>query len=147
MQAKRGLFLRMTDVRSDEAAFPEDYTYERRSSTGFAETVQAVRAAIAQRDLTVRRAYDIQAALLSKGFPIQPLTILEVGRSDDEGLADLVGLLTPLRFNVYQRGEEVYVSALRPSFVNRLVHDDEVDRLTRGLESDVLAVVDAAAAS
>ncbi|MBE0475964.1 MAG: DUF302 domain-containing protein [Coriobacteriia bacterium] len=137
--------MKVTDVRSGDGGFPEDYTYERRSGAGFDETLGSITHAIESRDLVVRRTYDIQSALEAKGFPIQPLTILEVGRAHDSSSTELAGLLTPLRFNVYQRGDHVFVSALRPSFVTRLVSDDAVVRLAACLERDVLAVVDAAA--
>lgn len=133
----------MADVRPGEGSFPEDYTYERVSAADFAETLAVVRAVIEQRGLVIRRSYDIKAALAAKGFPIQPLTILEVGRSEEEGITDLLGLLTPLRVNVYQRGKNVFVSALKPSFVTRLVSDDEVEELADRLEGDVVAIVDA----
>lgn len=118
-----------------------DYAYKRVGSSGFQETIEAVERSVAARGFVVAASYDMQRRLSAKGFPISPLTIIEIipaEESDDENLA----LMMPCRIHVYEEGGQIIIGALRPTLFTAVFPEHAMDALANKVEKVVIAVVD-----
>ena len=112
-----------------------DLTYRREGRLTFPQMVEAVERAVRSNGFDVVRRHDLQAALASKGFKIQPFTVLDVAMPG--GLTDVC------KMHVYADSDVVWVSAIRPVSVW-----SEDDGLTTGeladIDASVAQLIDAA---
>lgn len=117
-----------------------DYAYKRSGTMSFEDTIEAVKRSVDAHGFVVQKAHDIGAALAAKGFPIRPLTILEIAPAED--LVDPVTLIMPCRINIYEEDGEVVVAALRPSLLSAVFPEHELDEIAAAFEERVIEVVD-----
>jgi uncharacterized protein (DUF302 family) len=111
-----------------------EFTYRREGSKGFLETVEAVERSVRSRGFAIVGRHDLQERLAAKGFEIQPAVIIEVATdSEDTALC---------KIHVYAESGAVWVTAIRPSLLWRVV--DSGDIPIDDAESSVVALVDAA---
>jgi uncharacterized protein (DUF302 family) len=111
-----------------------EFTYRREGTKGFLETVEAVERSIRSRGFDIVGRHDLQERLAAKGFEIQPAVILEVATSAEAGAL--------CKIHVYAEGDVVWVTAIRPSLLWRVVDSGEMP--VDEAESSVVALVDAA---
>lgn len=111
-----------------------EFTYRREGTKGFLETVEAVEQSICSRGFDIVGRHDLQERLAAKGFEIQPAVILEVATS---GSANAL-----CKIHVYAEGNVVWVTAIRPSLLWRVVESGEMP--VDEAETSVIALVDAA---
>lgn len=120
-----------------------EYAYKRVAPVGFRDSIAAVERSVAECGFVVSASYDIQSRLSAKGFPISPLTILEImptQGSDDASLA----LIMPCRIHIYEEGDAVVIAALRPTLFTAVFPEHQMDVLADKIERVVIAVVDGA---
>lgn len=112
-----------------------DLTYRREGRQTFPQMVEAVERAVRSHGFDVVRRHDLQAALLAKGFHIQPLMVLDVRMPG--------GLTEVCKMHIYADGDAVWVSAIR-----MISTRDETDGLTEGeitdLDASVAQLIDVA---
>ncbi len=120
-----------------------DFAYKKAHTGGFAATLEAVERAARARGFAVVELHDIRQTLATKGFEIRPLSIFELTLVSGDAVSAM-DLLLPVRVNVYEEGELVWVAALRPTLFCQVYPEHELDELAARLEDDVAAVVDAA---
>ncbi len=120
-----------------------DYAYKRVGSRSFAETIEAVERAVALHGFDVERCHDIQGRLQSKGFPIRPLVIFEIGPAGDS-TDPAVSLIMPCRIHVYEAEGQVIVAALRPTLFTAVFPEHQIDEVASRMERIVVEVVDSA---
>jgi uncharacterized protein (DUF302 family) len=111
-----------------------EFTYRREGTKGFLETVEAVERSVRSHGFDVVGRHDLQERLAAKGFEIQPAIILEVATAG--------GSSALCKIHIYMEGDVVWVTAIRPSLLWRVleVGDMPVDEA----ESSVIDLVDAA---
>ncbi|MBN2404351.1 MAG: DUF302 domain-containing protein [Coriobacteriia bacterium] len=121
-----------------------DFTYKRVGTKDFDDTVEAVQRTVRLHGFNVSRAHDIQATLDSKGFLIQPLTIFEVVAASEARRAERPGddLVTVCRLHVYVENDAVYVTAIRPTVMSRVLTDHAAHQEALLLEEQVIRLVD-----
>lgn len=120
-----------------------EYAYKRVAPANFEDSISAVEKSVVECGFVVSATYDIQSRLSAKGFPISPLTILEImpsHGSDDQSLA----LIMPCRIHVYEEGDAVVVAALRPTLFTAVFPEHQMDELADKIERVVISVVDGA---
>lgn len=118
-----------------------DYAYKRVGTEGFGETIEAVRRAVATHGFVIQEFHDIQGRLAAKGFPINPLVILEVAPADEKVDSDLA-LIMPCRIHVYEEAGSVVVAVLRPTLFAAVFPEHELDTMAEEIERVVVRVVD-----
>jgi len=121
------------------------YAYKRLSDAPLSDVVSRVFRSAARRGFIVLESHDIQAALASKGFPIRPLVIVELGPAEGEK-DELVALLLPCRLNIYEEDGRVAIAALRPSLFRAVYPERDLEDAARRLEEAIIHVVDEACA-
>ncbi|PKQ29421.1 MAG: hypothetical protein CVT60_05465 [Actinobacteria bacterium HGW-Actinobacteria-10] len=120
-----------------------EYAYKRVSPHGFEDSIEAVERSVAASGFVVSATYDIQSRLSAKGFPISPLTILEIMPSEGTDDASLA-LIMPCRIHVYEEADAVLIAALRPTLFTAVFPEHQMDELADKVERVVIAVVDGA---
>ncbi|MDI9639900.1 DUF302 domain-containing protein [Kamptonema cortianum] len=87
--------------------------FEVESKLGFAETVQAIQDAAVAEKYTVLHVHKMSETLESKGFPREPVTIVEIcnAKAASTALANdmRAGLMMPCPVMVYAKGDQVFV--------------------------------------
>jgi uncharacterized protein (DUF302 family) len=97
--------------------------------------VEAVEQSVRSHGFDVVARHDLQAALASKGFVIQPLVVIDVAAPGAR--FDLCKL------QVYTEGDRVWVSAIRPLALWREISGEDEGEGSDA-EASVVALVDAA---
>src|SRR5579863_3559795 len=114
-QRERPVWLTNKEIHMDH------FEYTVRTAKPFAEAVQAVEQKTAEAGFRVLHTHDIAATLAEKGFPREPLKIVEVcnAKYASQVLAKdvKVSLMLPCPISVYVQGDETYISTLLPSSV------------------------------
>lgn len=132
------------------------YDYRREMSISFCEAVLAVERSIALHGFAVRAIHDIQATLAAKGFQIKPIRIYEIEGSPaafaSVGVPGIwpsgdsrFATLMPCRINVFEQGEAVVITALRPTLLCQVYPDAGLEELAQAVEARVIEIVDDAA--
>jgi uncharacterized protein (DUF302 family) len=128
---------------ADMSGATVEFAYKKSHSGGFQATLEAVERAARARGFAVAELHDIRKTLATKGFDIRPLSIFELTLTSTE-VVSAMDLLLPVRINVYEEGETVWVAALKPTLFCQVYPEHELDELAERWEKDVMAVVDAA---
>jgi Uncharacterized conserved protein len=113
------------------------------------EATTAVEQETAAKGLRVLHTHDLAALLAEKGFPREPLKIVEVcnAKYASEALAKDVtsALLMPCPIVVYQEKGETHISTMLPSLMPVFFPGKGFEHVASELEQAVLYVVDSAA--
>jgi uncharacterized protein (DUF302 family) len=125
-----------------------DYTVPTEKS--FAEALQAVVDATAERNFRVLAVHDVQATLAEKGFDREPLAIVEVCNSKHAHrvlAADVrIALMLPCPITVQQVSGAVSISTMRPTLIATFFPDAGVEDTAEEVERVLFDLVDHAAA-
>ena len=126
----------------------DHFEYTVRTAKPFAEAVQAVEQKTAEAGFRVLHTHDIAATLAEKGFPREPLKIVEVcnAKYASQVLAKdvKVSLMLPCPISVYVQGDETYISTLLPSSVANFFPNAGIEGVAGEVENAVLKIVEAA---
>jgi uncharacterized protein (DUF302 family) len=126
-----------------------DYTVTSKKS--FAETVEAVKQESADAGFRVLAVHDLAATLAEKGFPREPVTIIEVCSakySSQVLAADVkIGLMLPCPVMVYTKQDQVFVTTMRPSVIKDFFPEADIAAVAGIVEDILVDIMDRAAAN
>ncbi len=123
-----------------------DYTVE--TSKSFAEAVAAVEQKTAEKGFRVLHTHDVAATLAEKGFPREPLKIVEVcnAKYASQVLAKDVklALMLPCPISVYVDKGKTFLSALLPTSMSGLYPSAGIESIAAEVERIIVSIVDEA---
>jgi len=123
-----------------------EYTVETRKS--FDEAVQAVEQKSAEKGFRVLHTHDVAATLAEKGFPREPLKIVEVcnARYAAEVLKKdvKIALMLPCPISVYTQGGKTFISTMLPTTLADFYPKAGIEGVAAEVEKAVLAIVNEA---
>lgn len=122
------------------------YTVE--TSKAFDEAVQSVQERTAAIGFRVLHTHDVAATLAEKGFPREPLKIVEVcnARYASEVLAkDInIALMLPCPISVYEQSGKRFISTMLPSTLVQFYPNAGIEETAAKVEKAVLEIVNSA---
>ena len=123
-----------------------EYTVETRHP--FDEAVKAVERETAAKGFSVLHTHDLAGTLAAKGFPHEPLKIIEIcnARFANEALAKDIrlALMLPCRITVYSERGKTFISTFRPSAIPSFFPQAGAEALAAEVEKLVLDIVNKA---
>jgi uncharacterized protein (DUF302 family) len=123
-----------------------EYTTETKKS--FDAAVQAVEAKSAEKGFRVLHTHDVAATLAEKGFPREPLKIVEVcnARYASEVLKKdvKIALMLPCPISVYTEGGKTYISTMLPTTLADFYPKAGVEAVAAEVEKAVLEIINEA---
>ena len=121
-----------------------DYTVETTKSVD--EAVSAIESKAQEKGFRVLHIHDVQATLAAKGFPIEPMKIVEVcnAKFASQVLAKdkKISLMLPCPISVFVEAGKTYISAIKPRVIADYYPDANVESIATEVERIVLALVD-----
>ena len=122
------------------------YTVETRKPFDLA--VQAVEQKTAEKGFRVLHTHDVAATLAEKGFPRDPLKIIEIcnARYASEVLKKDVNiaLMLPCPVAVYTQAEKTFISTMLPSTLVEFYTQAGIDEIASKVEQVVLEIINEA---
>ena len=123
-----------------------DYTVE--TGKPFDEAVRAVEQTAAAHGFRVLYTHDVAATLAEKGFPREPLKIVEVcnARYANEVLEKDIrtALMLPCPISVYSRQGKTFISTMRPSLIADFFPEANIEQTALAVDVAVRQIVDEA---
>ncbi len=120
-----------------------EYTVE--SNKDFDAAVAAVEQKSAEKGFRVLHTHDVAATLAEKGFPRDPLKIVEVcnARYASEVLKKdvKIALMLPCPISVYAQGGKTFISTMLPSVLADFYPNAGIDGVAAEVEKAVVAIV------
>ncbi len=124
----------------------ERFDYTVVTSKSVEEAVAAVQAKSKERGFSVLHVHDVSATLEGKGFPREPLKIVEIcnAKYASEVLEkDIkISLMLPCPISVYQEKGNTYISTLRPKVIADFYPESDIKALADEVDRIVLSIVD-----
>ena len=124
----------------------QDFEYTVTSSKAFDQAVSAVEAKAAEKGFRVLHTHDVAATLGEKGFPREPLKIVEIcnARYASEVLKKdpKISLMLPCPISVYTEAGSTHISTLLPSVISQFYPDAGIEGAATEVERIVRAIVD-----
>jgi uncharacterized protein (DUF302 family) len=123
-----------------------EYTVE--SGKSFDEAVKAVERKSAEKGFRVLHTHDVAATLAEKGFPREPLKIVEVcnARYASEVLKKdvKISLMLPCPISVYTQGGKTFISTMLPTVLADFYPQAGIQGVAAEVEKAVLGIVNEA---
>lgn len=124
------------------------FEYTVTTNKTFAEAVEAVEKKTAEMGFRVLHTHDFAATLAEKGFPREPLKLVEICNAKyasrvlekDVKLA----LMLPCPISVYVQGGKTHISTLLPTSIAHFFPDAGIEGVAAEVETAVINIVDAA---
>jgi uncharacterized protein (DUF302 family) len=114
----------------------------------FDATVAAIEKKSAEKGFRVLHTHDVAATLAEKGFPREPLKIIEIcnARYASQVLdKDVkISLMLPCPISVYLEGSRTYISTLLPTSIAEFFPSAGIEGLAAEVEGIVLRIVEEA---
>jgi uncharacterized protein (DUF302 family) len=125
-------------------------TFERTVTTAkpFDEAVAAIEKKTAENGFRVLHTHDVAATLREKGFPREPLKIIEVCNAKyasqvlDKDVK--ISLMLPCPISVYVQDGKTCISTLLPSTIADFYPDAHIEGLASEVEAIVLRIIEQA---
>jgi len=128
-----------------------DLLYVVESSKPFDETVNAVEQNATQKGFRVLHTHDVAATLAEKGFPREPMKIIEIcnARYANEALNKDIRLavMLPCPICVYTERGKTFINTFRPSAIPSFFPEAHVESLAADVDRIVLDIIDEAKGS
>lgn len=111
----------------------------------FEEAVEAVQKKAAEKGFRVLHTHDVAATLAEKGFPREPLKIIEICNAKyasqvlDRDVK--VSLMLPCPISVYVQAGKTYLSTLLPTSITEFFPQAGIEALASEVESVVLKII------
>jgi uncharacterized protein (DUF302 family) len=124
--------------------------FERTVTTdkAFEEAVSAIERKAGEKGFRVLHTHDVAATLAEKGFPHEPLKIIEIcnAKYASQVLAKdvKISLMLPCPISVYEETGKTHISTLLPSSIVQFYPEAGIEELAAEVERIVLDVVEAA---
>ena len=126
----------------------KNFHYTVETSKPFDLAVQAVEQKTVEKGFRVLHTHDVAATLAEKGFPRDPLKIVEVcnARYASEVLKkDInIALMLPCPITVYTKSGATYISTMLPSTLMDFYPQAGIEEIARKVEQVVLEIVNEA---
>jgi uncharacterized protein (DUF302 family) len=126
-----------------------NFEYTVTTNKPFAEAVRAIEQKAAEMNFRVLHTHDVAATLAEKGFPRDPLKIVEVCNAKyasqvlDKDVK--ISLMLPCPISVYVQGGKTYISTLLPTSIAKFFPNAGVEAIASLVEEAILKIVKAAA--
>jgi uncharacterized protein (DUF302 family) len=118
------------------------------TSKSFDDTVKTIEQKAAEKGFRVLHTHDVAATLAEKGFPREPLKIIEVcnARYASEVLKkDIkVALMLPCPISVYTQEGKTFISAMLPSRIADFFPGAGMEPIANEVEKVILAIINEA---
>lgn len=125
-----------------------NFTYLVETPKEFEQAVKAVEQKTEEKGFRVLHTHDVGGLLTEKGFPRDPLKIVEVcnARFASQVLQkDInVALMLPCPITVYVEGGKTYISTMRPTAIAQFYPNSGIEHEAEEVEKTILAIIDAA---
>lgn len=124
--------------------------FERTVTTdkAFEEAVSAIERNAGEKGFRVLHTHDVAATLAEKGFPREPLKIVEIcnAKYASQVLAKdvKISLMLPCPISVYVEKGKTHISTLLPSSIVQFYPDAGIEGLASEVERIVLEIIEAA---
>jgi uncharacterized protein (DUF302 family) len=125
-------------------------TFERTVTTdkAFDEAVSAIERKAAEKGFRVLHTHDVAATLAEKGFPREPLKIVEIcnAKYASQVLAKdvKISLMLPCPVSVYVEKGKTHISTMLPSSIVQFYPEAGIEDLASEVEKIVLEIVEGA---
>jgi uncharacterized protein (DUF302 family) len=125
-------------------------TFEKTVSTNksFDDTVAAIEKKTTEKGFRVLHTHDVAATLAEKGFPREPLKIIEIcnARYASEVLDKDVklALMLPCPISVYVQGGKTQISTLLPTSIVEFFPQAGIETIAAAVEKAVLGIIEEA---
>jgi len=123
-------------------------TFERTlaSSRSFDETVAAVEAKAVEEGFRVLYTHDVAATLGEKGFPREPLKIVEICNAKYASTMlerDIrIALMLPCPISIYVAGGRTFLSTMLPTAIGEFFPEARVEDVAALVERTVIEILD-----
>ncbi len=128
-----------------------NFLYVVESSKPFDETVNVVEQKTAEKGFRVLHTHDVAATLAEKGFPREPMKIIEIcnARYANEALNKDIRLavMLPCPICVYTERGKTFINTFRPSAIPSFFPEAHVESLAADVDRIVLDIIDEAKGS
>ncbi len=126
----------------------KNFEYTVISGKSFDEAVKAIEQKSAEKGFRVLHTHDVAATLTEKGFPREPLKIVEIcnARAASEVLKKDVktSLMLPCPISVYTEQGKTFISTLLPSSIADFIPKAGIEAIAADVEKTVLGIVNEA---
>ncbi len=126
----------------------KNFEYTVISGKSFDEAVKAIEQKSAEKGFRVLHTHDVAATLTEKGFPREPLKIVEIcnARAASEVLKKDVktSLMLPCPISVYTEQGKTFISTLLPSSIADFFPKAGIEAIAADVEKTVLGIVNEA---
>ncbi len=125
-------------------------TFERTVTTdkAFDEAVSAIERKAAEKGFRVLHTHDVAATLAEKGFPREPMKIVEIcnAKYASQVLAKdvKISLMLPCPVSVYVEKGKTHISTMLPSSIVQFYPEAGIEDLASEVEKIVLEIVEGA---
>jgi uncharacterized protein (DUF302 family) len=126
----------------------KEFHYTVETSKSFEVAVQAIEQKTAEKGFRVLHTHDVAATLAEKGFPRDPLKIIEIcnARYASEVLKkDInIALMLPCPVAVYTQAEKTFITTMLPSTLVEFYPQAGIDEIASKVEQVVLEIINEA---
>lgn len=114
----------------------------------FDEAVSAIEQKAAEKGFRVLHTHDVAATLAEKGFPREPLKIIEICNAKYASQVlnrDVkISLMLPCPISVYVEGGQTHISTLLPTSITQFFPHAGIEDLASEVEGIVLQIIEEA---
>jgi uncharacterized protein (DUF302 family) len=126
----------------------KEFEYTVTTAKSVDEAALAIERKSAEKGFRVLHTHDVAATLAEKGFPREPLKIVEIcnARAASEVLKKDIkmSLMLPCPISVYTQGGKTLISTLLPSSIAEFFPNAGVEAIAAEVEKGVLSIIDEA---
>lgn len=126
----------------------DKFEYTVTTNKSFSEAVEALEKKTAEMGFRVLHTHDIAATLAEKGFPREPLKLVEICNAKYASRVlekDVkISLMLPCPISVYVQGGKTYISTLLPTSIAQFFPNAGIEGVAAEVETAVLKIVEAA---
>lgn len=121
------------------------FEYTVTTNKSFEEAVEAIQRRAAENGFRVLHTHDVAATLAEKGFPREPLKIIEICNAKyasqvlDKDVK--VSLMLPCPISVYVQAGKTHLSTLLPTSITEFFPQAGIEALASEVESVVLKII------
>ena len=123
-----------------------NFQYTVKAARSFEDAVKAVEQKSAEKGFRVLHTHDFAATLAEKGFPREPLKVVEIcnARYASEVLNQDVNiaLMLPCPIAIFTKDGSTFISTMRPSAITDFYPDAGISDLAAAVEKTVLEIVE-----
>ncbi len=135
--------------RHEKGTDMKNFEYTVKTGKSFDEAVSAVERNSEAKGFRVLHTHDVAATLAGKGFPREPLKIVEIcnARYASEVLQKDIttALMLPCPISVYEKESKTHISTMLPSIMSEFFPGKGIEAVANEVEKAVLAIIDESA--